>query len=46
MWKKELLELEQVYNEYTDERKKILLGKPSNKKKALKVVKKKDLVLV
>ena len=46
MWKKELLELEHVYNEYTDERKKILSGEPSNKKKVSKVVKKKELVLV
>jgi DNA topoisomerase-2 len=46
MWTKELLELEHVYNEYTYERKKILSGETSTKKKLLKVVKKKELVLV
>ena len=50
MWTKELLDLEQVYDEYADDRKRSLAGEPSSKKKVVKssVIKKspkKELIL-
>ena len=50
MWTKELIELEAVYNEYAEERRKALLDEPrASKKKIVKNIKqnkKMDLVLV
>ena len=48
MWSKELTELDKVYNEYVEERRKLLLDEPPKKKsvKNTKQNKKMDLVLV
>jgi DNA topoisomerase-2 len=46
MWTRELIELERVYNDYIDERRRTMIGEPSSKKKVVKTIKKPKTELV
>ncbi|NBU98416.1 MAG: hypothetical protein EBS19_09435, partial [Spirochaetia bacterium] len=46
MWTRELIELERVYNDYIDERRRTMIGEPSSKKKVVKTIKKQKTELV